>query len=475
MGGLLFVVCFMSLFCGNAYSAGVPVYKSTPQSQTSVKLTVYNNSIGMVKDTRTVSLPVGESELRFTGIASGIMPVTVQAQSLNYPGKFTVLEQNYEYDLMSAERLLDKYVGKQIKIIDQNKFKDRDDVLEATLLSSNKGQIYRINGEIYLGHDGYKVLPEMPENLIAKPTLMWLCNNSAAKPHELEVLYLTKNISWKADYIVSLGKDGESASVSAWITLDNTSGATYRNAELSLVAGDVHMVKRRSYARSKYASYSITEDSYPRSQFKEKSFFEYHIYHMQRKTTVKDKQSKQIKLFDANGVKINKELFVHGSSSYFTLRYPAEKQKQSVDVYVSFKNNEANKLGMPLPAGVMRVYKEDADDSLQFIGEDKIKHTPRDEVVRLKVGKAFDVVAERTQTDYEKIRSNLYESEWEINIRNHKKKAVTVSLVEPLRGSWEIISSSIPYKKIDAFAIGFNLHVPSDGAASVKYRVRVDL
>jgi len=472
---VLFVVSMVCLFCGYAYSADVPIYKSTPQSQSELKLTVYNNNMGMVKDTRTVSLPVGKCELRFTGIASGIMPVTVQAKSLTYPGKFRVLEQNYEYDLMSAERLLDKYVGKRIKIIEQNKFKDRENVLEATLLSNNKGQIYRINGEIYLGHDGYKVLPEIPGNLIAKPTLMWLCESVTNKPHEIEVSYLTNDISWKADYIVSLNKDESNANVSAWITLDNKSGTTYRNAELQLVAGDVNMVKKRKYAKPQYAYKAYEVAAYSAPQFKEKSFFEYHIYHMQRRTTVKDRQAKQIKLFDADGVKIKKELIVNASNSYFTRRYPGKKQKQPVNVYVSFRNSAPNRLGIPFPAGIMRMYKEDTDGGLQFIGENEIKHTPQDETVKIKIGKAFDVIAQRIQTDYEKLMRNLYESEWEITIRNHKRKAITVSLVEPLHGNWKVISTNTPYKKIDAFTIRFNLSIPMDGTAQVKYRVRVGL
>ncbi len=232
--------CLLFLWGSSATAAIQSVSKSTDADQVAVEVTVYNSNLGLVKDRRKVRLPAGEGELRFMDVAAHIIPETVHAKSLNYPEDFTVLEQNYEYDLMNAGKLLDKYVGKTIKIMDWNKFQDRKDTVEATLLSNNQGQIYRINDEIYLGHPGYKVLPELPENLIAKPTLTWLYHNKSEQRHELEVSYLTNNLGWKADYVVVLNEDDTSADISGWVTLDNKSGATYKDARLKLVAGDVH-------------------------------------------------------------------------------------------------------------------------------------------------------------------------------------------------------------------------------------------
>ncbi|MBW2350898.1 MAG: DUF4139 domain-containing protein [Deltaproteobacteria bacterium] len=401
------------------------------------------------------------------------MPVTVHAKSLNSPDDFSVLEQNYEYDLMNANKLLDKYVGKKIKLMNWNEFQDREEVVEATLLSNNKGQIYKINDEIYLGHPGYKVLPEIPENLIAKPTLTWLYDNNSKKPHELEVSYLTKNINWKADYIVVLNRADTSADISGWVSLDNRSGATYKNATLKLVAGEVHQIEERRPEYRVYAMAARKEAGV--QQFEEKPFFEYHIYDLQRKTTIKDNQKKQVSLFEAIGAQIQKELLVYGMKGYFTRRYRDQNPKQKVNVYVKFKNSQDNSLGMPLPAGIMRLYKQDIDKSLQFIGEDKIEHTPKDEEVRLKVGETFDVVAERIQTDYRQITTRLHESEWEITLKNHKEEDITVGIVEPLFGNWEVISNNYPYKKVDAFTIRFDVTVPNDGEVKVKYRVKVGM
>jgi hypothetical protein len=467
------IFCPVVLVILSAVAAtGQTVSKSTVDDQVAVQVTVYNSNLGLIKDTRKVALPLGEGELRFMDVASHVMPVTVHTKSLNRPDDFSVLEQNYEYDLMNADKLLDKYVGKKIKLMDWNEFQDRKEVVEATLLSNNQGQIYKIKDEIYLGHPGYKVLPEIPENLIAKPTLMWLYDNNSKKTHELEVSYLTKNITWKADYVVVLNKDDTSADIAGWVSLDNRSGATYKNAALKLVAGEVHRVRERMREDRVYAM--APKDKTGAQRFEEKPFFEYHIYDLQRKTTIKDNQTKQVSLLEAIGAQIQKELLVYGMKGYFTRRYYKDQNpKQPVNVYVKFKNSQGNSLGMPLPAGIMRLYKQDSDESLQFIGEDRIEHTPKDEEVRLKVGEMFDVVAERIQTDYRQITTRLYESEWEITLRNHKKEDITVGIVEPLFGNWVVISNNYPYKKVDAFTIRFNVTVPKDGEVKVKYRIKV--
>ena len=208
-------------------------------------------------------------------------------------------------------------------------------------------------------------------------------------------------------------------------------------------------------------------------QFKEKSFFEYHIYDLQRNTTVKDSQTKQIALLEVPGVGIQKEFLVYGVQSYFTRQYLEGNPKQPVAVYVKFKNSKDNHLGMPLPAGTMRLYKKDDDESLQFVGEDAVKHTPKDEEVRLKIGEAFDVVAERIQKDYKRISDAVHESEWEITLRNHKEEDITVGIIEPLHGSWKIVTSNHPYQKTNPFTIRFDVPVPKGKEVKVTYRIKV--
>lgn len=466
------VTTLVALLLMSSISPAQTVLQSTAEEQEAVEVTVYNNNFGLIKETRKVAIPKGRGELRFMDVAAAIVPSTVHVKSGDDAKGFSILEQNYEYDLMSAEKLLDKYVGKKIKLIEWNQYKDKTSEVDAVLLSNVKGQIFKINNEIYLGHPGIKVLPQLPENLIAKPTLTWLYENADEKPRKLEVSYLTNNINWQADYIAVLNKDDTAADISGWVTLDNKSGATYREARLKLIAGLVHRVPEdgEKQVRRKMA---LATPSTP--AFEEKPFFEYHLYDLKRQTTIKDNQTKQVTLLEALGAKVEKGLLVYGPRGFYTAAYQQKKPKQPVNIYVTMRNSKANSLGVPLPAGIMRLYKTDSDGGRQFIGEDKIDHTPVNEEVKLKIGQAFDVVAERTQTDFKQVARRVYESEWEITVRNHKEEEVTVGIVEPLTGSWDVISKTHPFKKLDAFTIRFDVKVPKDGEAKVKYRVRVGL
>lgn len=470
-----FSMLFFLFFIISAIPAGLSAanqLKITAENQASVEVTVYNNNLGLVKDVRKFELPLQQGEARFMDVASSIIPESVHIKSLNKPEGLSILEQNYEYDLMNEKKLLDKYVGRKIKIIDWNEFKDRKDTVDAVLLGNNDGQIFKINDEIYLGHPGIKVLPEIPENLISNPTLAWLYDNRSSTAHNIEVSYLTNNISWKADYIVILKKNDTKTDISGWVTLDNKSGATYKNASLKLVAGNVNIPEPAP--RYKNMALAAMEPAAVRG-FEEKAFFEYHIYSLQRKTTVKDKQTKQVNLLEVNDVDAKKEMLVTGEKYYYSGNYRSELPRQPVYVYLIIRNSKENNLGMPLPEGTMRVYKQDQDSSLQFIGEDRIEHTPKDENVKLKIGEAFDVVARRVQTDYREITTQLHETEWEITISNHKEEEVSVGIIEPLYGNWTITNNSHPYKKIDAFTIRFDASVPKNGEAKVKYRVRTGL
>jgi len=464
----LFVFTLVISNCGKAYSV-----KSTLKDQVSVELTVYNNNLGLVKDIRKLALPKGETELRFMDVASGINPVTVSVKSLNKPTQFSILEQNYEYDLISQDKILDKYVGKDLKIMQWNEYQDRKEVVEATLLSNNSGQVYRIEDEIYLGHPGTKILPKLPENLIEKPTLTWLFSNKTGSPHELEVTYLTNNISWKADYVLTLDAKDVSSDLSGWVTIDNRSGTTYTQAQLKLIAGDVNRVSN-AYPGGDMMMAGVAMMR-KESAFKEKSFFDYHIYDLQRKTTIKDNQTKQINFIENSGIQINKEYRVNTQQGYFRSRYSSDAIKQDVNVLVQFKNSKENQLGVPLPKGVIRLYKKDDEGSLQFVGEDRIDHTPRGEEVELSIGKAFDITVERKQTDYQQKTKNSYETEWEIVFRNVKKEKVDVVLLENLYGNWQVIRSSQDYEKVGAHQIQFTVSVAPDQEAKVTYRVRTGL
>jgi len=446
---------------------------STVKDQESVEVTVYNSNLGLVKDTRNIKLMDGEGEMKFMDVAAYIQPETVSIHSLDAPKNFSILEQNYEYDLINSTKLLDKYVGKKVKLVQKNQFSDKTETVEAELLSNNAGQIYRIGNEIYLGSPGQIILPSLPDDLIAKPTLTWAFRNSYTSSQNIEVSYLTSNISWKADYIVVIDKDDAMADVSGWVTLDNKSGATYRNAKLKLVAGEVNRVQSNvgDFRRNEMLMAKSMAMEADRG-FAEESFFEYHLYDLAQPTTIKDLQTKQIRLLEANGANIEKFFKVQGQNNYWFGPYQ-ETGKLPVNVTLRFKNSKENNMGMPLPAGTMRLYKADAKGSLQFIGEDAIKHTPKDEDIDLKIGEAFDVVAERKQMDYQNINGG-YESEWEVTIRNHKEEPISVQVLETIPGDWKIMSQSQKFAKVDAFTARFDVDVPKDGEVKVRYRVRIN-
>ncbi|HZS03383.1 MAG TPA: DUF4139 domain-containing protein [Blastocatellia bacterium] len=455
-----------------------PAGTSTIEDQKSVAITVYNSNIGLVKDTRTIRLPRGNSLLRFMDVAQQINPATVHIKSLTAPNALDVIEQNYEYDLLNPAKLLDKYVGREVTLVLRT-FENNTEKLtptRATLLSNNSGQVWQIGNQIVINPTNIVEtrFDQLPADLIAKPTLVWSLNNTGADSHTVEASYLTTGIGWRADYVVVVNKDDTKADLNGWVTINNNTGAAYRNAELKLVAGDINRVQEQDQLALRRAGRAEMAQAAPAPQFQEQAFFEYHLYTLQRPATLKNNETKQISLLSAANFNVKKELVLNGQQYYYQgYNNPGEAIKEKVGVYVEFKNNKESNLGQPLPAGIVRVYKADQTGAQQFIGENRIDHTPKDESVRIKLGDVFDVVAERKQVDYKAISRRVFEYAYEIRIRNHKEEAVNVIVNEPIGGEWEIINSSFPAEKTAAFAARFNVPVAKDGEAVLTYRVRV--
>ena len=447
---------------------------STLEDQTSVALTIYNVNMGLVKDQRRIRLPRGIADLRFMDVAAKIIPTSVQIRSLVDPETLQILEQNYEYDLLDPQKLLDKYVGKEVKLYTKNAYTDREELVTATLLSNNGQPIFRIGDDITFGHPGRIVFPGVPENLNSKPTLVWMLENDRAADQRIEASYLTNGINWRADYVVTLNDKDDKADLSAWVTIDNQSGTSYKNARLKLVAGDVNRVKDEPEYRDRMMAYAAKEARVAAApQFKEDSFFEYHIYTLARPATVRDNQTKQISLVQAKDIPIRKELIFQGAPYYYYGQYSEITVDQKIGVFVEIENREGHNLGMPMPKGTVRVYKADSEASLQFVGEDAIDHTPKDEKIRIKLGEAFDVKASRKMTDWKKLMLNRYEAAYEISLRNHKKEDIVVKVVEPIPGDWTMVESSHPHKKSEAFTAEFSVPVPKNQEVKLTYRVRM--
>jgi len=476
----LFVI-FAALFCAGIFvisaHAGSDDKKTGTLStgledQSGMAITVYNINLGLVKDQREIKLPQGICEVRFMDVASQIIPASVHIQSLIDTESLHILEQNYEYDLLNPEKLLDKYIGKDVKLYYKNPYTEREDIVTARLLSNNGGPIFKIGDEITFGHPGRIIFPGVPENLISKPTLVWLIENSLVSSQKVEASYLTNGITWRADYVVTLNDKDNKADLSGWVTIDNKSGATYKEARLKLVAGDVHRVRDEYEYREKMLRVAEAA-ARPAQQFKEEELFEYHMYTLQRQSTIKDNQTKQINLVAAGNIPVKKELLFQGAKYYYYNQFGEAMSNQKVGVFVELENKKENNLGIPLPKGIVRVYKHDTEGSLQFIGEDRIDHTPKDEKIRVKLGDAFDVVGSRKQTDWKKIAYDTFEAAFEISLRNHKKEDVRVKVVEPIPGDWSMLNSSHEYLKTEAFTAEFTIPVPQDKEVKLTYRVRM--
>jgi len=445
---------------------------SSAAAREKVAITIYNSNFGLVREERRLELGKGRIELSYADVSANIQPETVHLRALESPDALQVLEQNYRYDLLTPQKLLEKYVGKQVKVTRYNEKLGTEETKLADVLAVEHGAVLRIDNEIVTGFEGRYVFPEVPANLVAKPSLVWLLASGVEK-QRVEVSYLTQNLSWRADYVLLLDPTDEKGDLTGWVTLTNGTGTTYKNAELKLVAGDVQRVMPQEEAKPEVAYDMVAPAPAPPPQFRQESLFEYHLYALQRPTDLLDRETKQVTLLEAHGIKLKKKLEFFGTSYWYTSLYPDLPKNQKVGVYIELDNSEKSGLGMPLPKGTVRVYKADQGGAQQFVGENTIDHTPRDEKVELKLGEAFDVVADRKQTEWRALGSCTSESAWEIELRNHKDGAVTVHVIEPASGDWEILKSSHQAVKKDAQTFEFEVPVPARGATKVTYRVRV--
>ena len=448
-----------------------PRLRAGAEARDAVAITVYNQNFGLVREVRTLDLTRGFVNLEYRDVASGIQPETVHIRPLG--GRpLQVLEQNYQYDLLNPQKLLEKYVGRTVNVYRTNPQTGLDEAVEAEVLSINGGPILRIGDEITFNYPGRFGFPEVPDNLMAEPTLLWRLN-APGGAQQVEVSYLTNALNWKADYVMVLGEDDDAGSLTGWVTLTNQSGTAYENARLQLVAGDVQRVsgggRPEAYRERMMADALVAQEA----GFSEDAFFEYHLYTLGRPADLMNNEQKQVTLLESPEFGIVKKLIFPGASHYYRGQYGQVASNQKVGVFLDFENSEANGLGMPLPKGTVRVYKRDESGAQQFIGEDLIDHTPRDEELRIKMGEAFDVVGDRRQMDYTVVSSCVSESTWRIDLRNHKDEDVEVTLVEPVGGDWEILASTHAFEQLDAWTFTMAPAVESRGETRVEYRVRV--
>jgi len=439
----------LTLLLASQRSAGVEV-----GAVEDVSLTVYNQNLALVRELRPFSFQEGLNSLTLSGVAARIDATSVHFKALSGP-IVSLLEQNYDYDLVSRNKLLQKYIGKRITLVDPEDGGKK----EVTLLSVADGIVVEYEGRILLNPPGNIELPQLTEGLLLQPTLEWLVDSPKSFSTDGEVSYMTTGMSWNADYVALLANDEKTAELEGWVSLNNSSGATYKDAKLKLIAGEIH---RAAPPAPKMEMVGAAMREADAGAFEEEAFFEYHLYTLQRRTTIKDNQTKQVSLLTASGIPMTK---VYTFDPFW--------RSDKVEVRVEFKNSEENHVGMPLPAGRVRVFKRDSEQVPQLVGEDNIDHTPKDEMVRLLLGYAFDIKGEKTQTNYTD-RHHGYQASYEVSLRNHKDEAVTIVVPEHFPyANWKVLSASHEWNKVDATTIEFQVTVPADGEVKLTYSVDV--
>lgn len=449
--------------------------RSTLADQQEVAVTIYNENLALVKDQRKLQLKPGASSLAFRDVSARMRPETALLRSTSAPGSLSVLEQNFDFDLLTPQKLLEKYVGHSVSIIRTNPATGAETTEQAEVLSSNSGVVLKIGQRIETGIPGRIVYGDVPPNLRDRPTLVMALDNSGATQQTVELSYLTGGLAWKADYVVELNGAEDALDISGWVTLTNTSGATYRKAKLQLVAGDVNQVRPQMDGRVMAMAAPAPARAKASNEMAEESLFEYHLYTLNRPTTIAENQTKQVALLSASSVPARKELLLKGNDYYYQSSHGELGQKMKVGVFVEFDNKESARLGMPLPKGVIRVYKKDRSGNAQFIGEDRVDHTPKNQTVRLKLGDAFDVTADKKQTDFKKLGGSgkynyMFESAYEVVLKNAKKEAVTVTVQEPMPGDWQVLSESHAHTKSASNTAVWKVSVPAEGNTKLVYR-----
>jgi len=474
--------------------------QSVAGDRTAVDLTIYNQNLSLIREERIIKLVKGMSRVVLPDIPATIDGTSLHFISLLDPAAVRVLEQNYQYDLVHQAKLLEKYVGKEVEFVRIDPSTEKEFTVRGKLIAtgyylqpqhgspvpnyySTGGMIAEIDGKIEINPVGRLILPSLPEGLILKPQLEWLVNNARAGQHKTEISYLAGQLSWNCNYVALLNKDDSRIDVTGWVTLTNNSGTSFKNAGLKLVAGDVNVVKEAFEYEARLAkSQAVADASAP--QFKQTDLFEYKLYSLQRHTDLNNNETKQIELTSAKDVAAKKMFIYDGLADQWRYWYRnysyrsqgsfGQQSNTKVGVYVTFKNDDASGLGIPLPKGKVRVYKRD-DGKEQFIGEDQIDHTPKDEEVKLYLGNAFDIVGERVQKDFKShADGHVVEETIEIKVRNHKDETVEIQVYEhPWRWSqWEIVKSNTDWTKVDQTTLRFPVKIARGGEKTVSYTIR---
>ncbi|MEJ5357388.1 MAG: DUF4139 domain-containing protein [Desulfobacterales bacterium] len=437
-------------------------------------LTLYQGGCGLVRDQRRVSLPPGTVEFQFQNIPAKILPESVRLHALG-EAPLRILEQRFEADLISPQRLLEGHVGKQVKLFVENQFSERQEEIAATLLSIEGGPVFLIDNEVTYNHPGRIIFPKVPEGLVSRPALAFLVENATSKPQRLEAAYLVRDLSWQADYVLVLSEREDRAELTGWATIENESGAFYPGAVVTLVAGDVRMPQQRvrrvrETDSERVWAYKLAYR--PGEETPREEFGEVHLYRLERPATIREGRVTQLRFLGAEGLAVKREFVLE---SPLRLRFERRQEgvsRENAQVLIEIENRKENRLGIPLPRGTVRLYRADAEGALLFAGENRLDAVPRGGTLRFSTGRVFDLTAERRQTFWKKLAADTFEAGWELLLRNERREEVQLRVVESIPGDWTILSASHPHQKATAGRAEFRIAVPPGKEVKLAYTAK---
>lgn len=465
----LFAGIFLTMLSPFCAVAEVDV---TTDQQTDLAVTIYNQDLALIRDSRVIDMTNGENDLAFIDVSAAIRPETALLESDG--NSFNIIEQNFDFDLLTPQKLLEKSVGQTIRVSRTHPTTGVDMFEDAKVLSVvNDVAVLQIGDRIETAIPGRFVYSAVPAHLRAKPTLVIKVVNDKAGKTPVNLSYLSRGLSWAADYVAELSADEKTINLNGWVTLTNQSGITYNNAKLQLVAGNVNQVEE--YRRNKKEDELRDVDATTIERMTEQAAFEYHLYGLDRPTTLKENQTKQVAMFSATSIPVTKQYLIANAGNiltYYSSNF-GEAERVNATVKLKFENNTSSKLGLPLPKGTIRVYKSDKSGNALFVGEDAIEHTPKNERVELTLGQAFDITARAKQVAHAKIGASIFENSYEVEIKNAKSTDIVVDLRERFPGEWKILDESIAHQKLDAYSAGWLVKVPAESATTLKYTVRI--
>ncbi|MXS85738.1 DUF4139 domain-containing protein [Nitrosomonas sp. HPC101] len=445
----------------------------TLQDQKQLGVTIYNENLALIRDLRQVPLKKGINRLVWREVSAQIRPQTALLHTPGQPAGSQLLEQNFDFDLLTPEKLLESYLGRTVNIIYTNPVTGKETTEAATVLSTRGGVVLKFADRIETGTTGRITFPDIPDHLHDRPTLSLVLESASQSDRELELSYLTSGLSWQADYVAELNTNDDRIDLSGLITLANHSGITYPNAHLQLVAGNINQISSEQPQTRKMMAMVADAAEYQKS--KEEPLFEYHLYTMPATTTLAENQTKQVILMSAADIPVSREFLLRGIEAHYLSRYTNSDNKLRPDVFIQFEN-KGKGLDKPLPGGIVRAYIKDSQDNTQFLGEDHIDHIAKNDPVRVKLGKAFDITATRIQTDFQQLDTpsqRFTETAHKIEIHNTRQEAVTIRVQEPIPGDWIIISESFPHTRPAANLAEWKITIPVKEKIVLSYRVRI--